>query len=286
MQELEKRRVKSVSPTKLLAWPVCSRPRFYLMTYDLKSQLIIQEGTKKDYFVLDSYHYLNTPLPPLKKVYTIRPRPTIRHHHASLIAVIVYSAPIRDLRARTAATEGFFKQPETLSDRLKLLNRNVLYICRVIVLPNYRRLGLASWLLLETLKKQTVPIVESLTPTPVNERWFNRLGFQVYYNRTPDPIRKLKKAFQKADISEKSYAVPWAVHRRINALSDDARFKLNRSLHDFLSKYRSHEHDEPGLKRTTYILSKLPYPNGYLLWFNPHIETNPVLDWINEQKSR
>ncbi|GAH92268.1 unnamed protein product, partial [marine sediment metagenome] len=45
------------------------------MSYDLKSQLNIQEGTKKDYLVLDDYHYLNTPLPPVKKIYTNRETP-------------------------------------------------------------------------------------------------------------------------------------------------------------------------------------------------------------------
>lgn len=266
------------------------------MTYNLKSQLTIQEGTKKEYDLLDRFCYLNTPLPPTKKIYVIRSKLATerdycagfrgpRYGHAELIGVIVYSTPLRDLKSRTAATDGFFKQPKSLSDRLKLLNEHVLYVSRLIILPSYHRLGLADWLWRETLKLQTVSVVESLTPMPVNEKWLTSLGFQIFYNPTPDSIRKLKNAFRKAKVSEKCFNVPAIAQERIDALVGDEKVKLDRSLHDFISKYRAHEHDDNGVKRTTYILSKIPYPNGYLIWFNPHIDRNPVLDWINEQKT-
>lgn len=267
------------------------------MTFDIKSQLTIQTGTVRDYRVLDDFHYLNTPLPPVKKIYTIRPKPALErwyckgftgpaYGHASLIAVIVYSTPLRDLITRTKATSGYFKQPETLSERLKLLNKEALYVSRLVVLPSYRHLGLADWLWRETLKLQTVSMIETMTPLPVNKEWLTSLGFQVHYSPTPQSIRRLKNAFRKARISEKCFTVPQIAQQRIDALLDDERVKLDRSLHDFLHNYRAHEHDEPGIKRTTYILGKLPYPNGYLVWFNPYIENNPVLTWINEQKTR
>lgn len=275
----------------LSKWAARCRPPFSIMTFDLKSQLTIQKGTISDYKVLDRFHYLNTPLPPVKAIYTICPKPvTDRNYcsgfqgpnygHAALIAVIVYSAPLRDLKARTTATGGFFKQPKTLSERLKLINKHALYVSRLVVLPSYRHLGLADWLWRETLKLQTVSIVESLTPLPVNEKWLKSLGFQIFYSPTPESIRRLKNAFRKARISEKCYTVPQIAQNRIDALNNDDRIRLDRSLHDFLSKYRAHEHDESGIKRTIYILSKLPYPNGYLIWFNPYLKHNPVLDWI------
>lgn len=267
------------------------------MTYDLKSQLSIEEGTKKDYFVLDQFHCLNTPLPPVKKIYTIRPRPATErwyckgfqgpaYGHADLIGVIVYSSPLRDLRARTKATDGYFKRPTTTSEQLRLLNKNVLYVSRLVLDPRYRRLGLADWLWRETLKLQTVPIVESMTPLPVRKEWLESLGFKIYYNPTPQSIRKLKKAFAKAKINPKCWNCAEIAQRRIDALVHDDKVKLDRSLHHFLSNYRQHEHDPNSIKRTMYILGKLPYPNGYLIWFNPYIDYNPVLDWIHKRTQR
>lgn len=264
--------------------------------YDLKSQLTIQEGTKRDYLVLNDYHYLNTPLPPIKKIYTIRPKPATEHWycsgfqgpaygHASLIAVIVYTSPLRDLRARTVATSGFFKQPATLSERLRLINKNILYVSRLVVDPRYRRLGLADWLWRETLKLQTIPIVESLTPVPVRTSWLESLGFQLYYSQTPAPIRKLKNAFKKAHITGSCLSIPEVAQRRVRCLLKDERIQLDRSLHDFLSKYRHREHMDKDLKRMIFILSKIPYPNGYLIWFNPKIKPHPVIEWINQRKN-
>ncbi|GAH28554.1 unnamed protein product, partial [marine sediment metagenome] len=132
----------------------------------------------------------------------------------------------------------------------------------------------------------TIPIVESLTPLPVRKEWLESLGFQLFYNRTPDTIRKLKNAFRKAGLSGSCLTIAEVAQKRIDCLVKDERIKLDRSLHDFLSKYRGHEHSENDVKRTAYILSKIPYPNGYLIWFNPRIKPHPVTDWINRQKTR
>lgn len=266
------------------------------MTYDLKSQLTIKVGTKLDYFLLDRYHCLNTPLPPVKKVYVIRAKRCAEYHwcknydwhgygHAELIGVIVYSTPLRDLRARTKATAGFFKQPKSLSDRLRLINKHISYVSRLVILPSYRLRGLGDWLWRETLKLQTTSVVESLTTMPVNEKWLNLLGFQVSYQPDPDSIRKLRNAFRRAHISDKCLTIPQIAQKRVDALLGDEKVKLERSIHDFMSKYRAREHMPNDIKRMTYILSKIPYPNGYLIWFNPYLDHNPVLDWINEQKT-
>lgn len=244
--------------------------------------------------VLKNYHYLNTPLPPHKYIYTIRPkkadpRETLSgfsgpaYGHASLIGVIVYSTPLRDLQARTKATRGYFKQPATMSERLKLLNKNVLYVSRLVMDPRYRRLGLADWLWRETLQLQTVPMVESLTPLPMRKEWLKSLGFELFYNRTPDSIRKVKNALTKAHITGSALSVPQISQKRIDCLLSDERIKLEHSLHEFLSKYRSHEHMPKDLQRMMFILSKIPYPNGYLIWLNPHIDYNPVRNWIEGQ---
>lgn len=261
----------------------------------LKNELTIQRGTLKEYKVLEDFCYLNTSIPLCKYVYTVRPKPLDpRTHcrgfsgpaggHASLIAVIIYSMPMRDLKARTTATAGFFKQTSSLSERLHLLNKHVLYVSRLVVDPRYRQLGIADWLWRETLKVQTVSMVESLTPLPVREDWLKSMGFRIYYSPTPQSLRKLKKAFAKAHLTGSCLTVAEVAQKRINALASDKMVKLDRSLHHFLSNYKSHEHDTNSLERTRYILSKLPYPNGYLVWFNTHIDDNPVLDWVTARK--
>ena len=208
-----------------------------------------------------------------------------RGHHAYTIGVIVYSCPFRDLKARTIATKSFFRQPFGTEAKLKLINQNIQYVSRLIIDPGYRHQGLADWLWSETLSRQTIPMIETLTTTPIRAAWLKRLGFRIYMNPPPNSIRKIKKAMHKAHLSGSALEIAEVAQKRIDRLLKDPKIKLDRSIHHFLSNFRNREHMTDGIERTMFVLSKIPYPNIYLVWFNPHIEQNPILKWIQRKST-
>jgi len=262
--------------------------------FSLKDELTIVSTTREDYNRMDIFNRLNTKLPPVKYIYAIKPKYLFdgsynkktdfpAAQHVETIGVIVYSMPLRDLKTRTTATRAYFKRPSTLSEQMKLLNRECLYVSRLIIDPRYAGQGLATWLWSETLKEQTVPMVESFSFIPVPQKWLEKLGFRVFLNPAPTSIRRLRKALKKAHITGSLLDIPKAAQERIDKLCSSDYVKLDRSLHHFLSNYKTHEHDQNSIERTLYILSKLSYPNRYLLWLIPHIKYKPVRNWFDNQ---
>lgn len=223
----------------------------------------------RDYKKLAEYHYETGCICPTTNIYTIRGR----GHHAKAfpdpIAVIVYRMPIPFLTARNTATDDYFKTPPTLSSKLKLINKHIRYIARLIVDPRFRKIGLATWLLKETLTTQTVPIIETLTPIDFTNKIFQKAGFQLYHSPATVRYTRLKKAILALGLTEDSFKNPTVVQERIDNLPKAKIYILNREFQIFINSYRRRSNMSPGLERTKFILSKMTFPQAYLIWYNP-----------------
>jgi hypothetical protein len=55
----------------------------------------------------------------------------------------------------------------------------------------------------------------------------------------------------------------------LDALTGQDKIDIEHTIATFLSKYRNASHVACGLKRSQFILSKVPPPQAYLIWFNP-----------------
>ncbi len=233
--------------------------------------LEIVPGTLSDFRSLAGYHYRTEAIWAPTDVYKIR---GIKGYHNAFpdpIAIIVYRMPLPDLRARTKATNSYFHAPKTLSERLTLVNHNIRYIARIIVDPRFRALGIATKLLTESLKLQTIPIVETLIPLDWTTKLFQKAGFKLYTTPAPPWYRRFIELLTNIGFENWEFLLPDTLHKRLEHLQPEEFDNTEKEIKAFIGHFRHRKTMPPGLERCKYILSKIPYPEAYLIWSNPRV---------------
>lgn len=179
--------------------------------------------------------------------------------------------PLPHFGARNVATDKFFLKERTGIGRLRLINKNIRYISRFIVDPRFQKLGIGTKLLTETLKRQSVPLVETQTPLDFTNKIFQKAGFHLHYTKTPTNYVRFLEVLQTIGLNEQATSCPPAVHHRISALSSEKRDWFEKEIVQFTNPFRHRKNMPHCLERTVYLCSKLPYPKAYLIWQNPDV---------------
>ena len=237
----------------------------------------VVKGEFRDYEALKEYHYIQTDPVCLRGIWKVRARSPYTRSFPDPLAVIVYMVPIREWTTRNIATDNYFLNWSRGGARQSVVNRNVTYLARIIVDPRFHKQGIASYLLEETLRLQTVPLVETMTPIDFTSRLFVRAGFKLYFQPTPIRYIRCQNALLSAGIPREIWHVPETVQLRIDSLSKHPHAELHKEIKTFIHTFHHHEYDKPGLERTRFLLSKIIYPNAYLLWKNPNVSLSPLL---------
>lgn len=232
-------------------------------------QLTITEGDRSDYLKLHRYHYCKQEPGQLTHVFCIRPRDHYRKYFPNPIGVHTFSMPMPNLRARTIATNGFFKIPKTRSEQMKLVNEKIRYASRIIIDPRFHNLGLAKWFIRDTLPKVGFPIIETLVPIDYTNRVFSKAGFEILHTPSPSYYRKLTDAISSMGLTVDFRLLPETFQKRLEKLVPEDRLFLEQTIEQFLSRFKSHHNMKPDINRAKFLLSKIFYPNCYLIWFNP-----------------
>jgi GNAT superfamily N-acetyltransferase len=188
------------------------------------------------------------------------------------ISVLVLTQPFPDISARSKATANFFHQYDDAAENLKMLNKFVLYLARLITDPRYLRKGLATFLLKETLKRLTIPMVETLTPIDFTNRMYTNAGFKLYYTPASRKYVRLMNAFKQVGLDVRDTTSHKLIDMRLELMPHDKKQLIEKEIVLFLAGYRNAQRFKPGPERTKFILSKVPPPEAYLLWHNPRNE--------------
>lgn len=234
--------------------------------------LEVVPGTLADYQKLAEYHYRTAEIRPFTNVYKVRARAPYNGAFPDPLAVIVYRLPVGELRVRSKATGDFFTKPTHRSDRLKLINQNIRYLCRIIVVPQFRRCGIATKLIAETVHLQNVPIVETLTPIDFTNVLFQKCGFEIRYQSAPPWYRRFTTSLRLIGLTDWNHLLPSTLHERLSRLGPELSDQIENEIKQFLHHFRRKETMPPGIERTEFILSKIPYPQAYLFWPNPALQ--------------
>lgn len=235
----------------------------------LEDALYIKHSNKKDYYNLAPYHYVKRSLGPTNQVYTLTPKNNQAKTHPDPIAVIVYARPMPHLKARNIATHGEFTKPNGRAAQLKLVNQKILYISRIIVDPRYRRCGLATWLLTDTLKMQTIHYVETLTPLDFTNNLFQKAGFKLYPSPAPRRYATFLAKLYEYGINEEIARHPLIAQKRLETLDPEQREDFYFRMKKFLEAYPNIEPHLWEPEALSFALYQLTYPQAYLLWRNP-----------------
>ena len=122
------------------------KPSNFRSTCTILDKIKINEGSATDYRKLAAFHYRSHHTPSPRKIFKAV-------LNGKVVGVIVYSFPAPVTQGRKEAFGG--KVPS-----IRLLNKVLSTISRVIVHPKYRSIGLGVKLVKETLPKASTPYVE------------------------------------------------------------------------------------------------------------------------------
>ncbi len=124
----------------------------------------------REYKALAKFHYVGSSLPPPRRIYAA-------YHEGRPVAVIVYSYPLPNHRARNLAFP-WLREVRDPGERMRLVNKHFTRISRVIVHPKYRGIGLGVKIVRETLPRAGTPIVETLAVMARFNPFFEKAGMR------------------------------------------------------------------------------------------------------------
>jgi hypothetical protein len=258
-------------------------------TCTVTRNLEIVPGTRADYESLSHYHYRESHLGPCAAIFALKApnfmlgvnpqdkpgglRETVSAGHLT-VGVIVYSMPTAGAQMRNIATGGVFAGLDK-STRLKLINKNIRTISRVIIEPRFRSLGLAVRLVRETMPIMNVPFVEALAVMGRANPFFEKAGLTRYDAPISASCVRLIEAFSAVGVDEQDLIDPQLVQQKMDSMLDTRCSMLDFiecEMTRFLQGYGQRRLMQPGIERTRFILSKLTDRPVYYLWKNTNSE--------------
>lgn len=239
------------------------------MTSQLLEQVETVEGTIIDYKKLAHYHYQPEIQGPATLIFKIVGKGENYYKLPDPISVIVYMQPFPEITARTNATADYFHQYNSAAESLKLLNQNVLYLSRLITDPRFRRQGLAKKLVKESLSLLDIPIVETLLPIDFTNQMYEKAGFEISYIPTNLAYKKLEAAIKAIGLDLNESLHPTLLYNRLKSLTGQQCIETEKAIALFLARFRNADRFGQSLERAKFILSKVPPPKVYAIWFNP-----------------
>ena len=234
---------------------------------------VIVEGTKHDYEILAAYHYQPKLTAPITRVWKLIGSGAYRDKLPDPLSVICYMQPFPEITARNKATAGYFHTASTRTDNLRLLNKCMLYLTRLITDPRFVRKGLATKLVRESLERLDIPLVEIMTPIDFTNHMYENCGFELHYTPAPQKYTRLMNAFNIVGLNIRETMPPEQIDYRLSRLPPAMSLYIEKEIAHFLGGFRYDQRLNPGPTRTRLILSKVPPPEAYLIWFNPHSTT-------------
>jgi hypothetical protein len=235
--------------------------------------LEIVRGTRADYESLSHYHYREGHPGAAVAIFALKGKFRTATK-LETVGVIVYSMPTAGAQMRNVATGGIFAGLDN-STRLKLINKNIRTISRVIIEPRFRSLGLAVRLVKETMSIMDVPFVEALAVMGRANPFFEKAGLTRYDVPISASCVRLIEAFSAVGIDKQDLIDPGVVQQKLDSMLDTRCSMLDfieSEMTRFLQSYGQRRLMQPGIERTRFILSKLTDRPVYYMWRNPQVE--------------
>jgi len=237
----------------------------------ITKKLRIVRGSLEAYKELSHYHYRDIRPGAFAGIFAIRPVKTLADSFGTeTVGVVAFRTPSAEVELRNIATGNLFTGFDRVT-HLALVNKNIRCIARLIIEPRFRGLGLASWLVRETMPQMNVPIVEGLSVMGAVNPFLERAGMRAYTAGMPARCVRLVEAFSVVGIEKRELIDPRKVQQRIDRLGRDKADFIEHEIKRFLESYGKRRNMPAGLERTRFVLSKLTERPVYYIWFNPKI---------------
>lgn len=231
-------------------------------------KLRIVRGSLKDYERFAHFHYRDIRPGAFAGIFAIRPVKTLAGSFGTeTVGVVAFRTPSAEVELRNIATGNLFSGFDRFT-HLALINKNIRCIARLIIEPRFRGLGLASWLVRETMPQMNVPIIEGLSVMGAVNPFLERAGMRAYTAKMPARCVRLAEAFSVVGIERRDLIDPREAQRKLEALEREKAEFIEREIRNFLESYGERRNSQAGLERTRFVLSKLTERPVYYIWFN------------------
>ena len=242
------------------------------MDCTIKKYLKIVEGSLADYESLARFHYRAGRVGAVARVYKIVDTHPMRSRIEPVVGIIIYTMPVPNVQMRNVATGGLFCKLGR-NAALDFINANLRTIGRVVIEPRYRSLGLAHWLIEETIHLLNVPYVEALAVMGKVNPFFQKAGMMKFEAAEQMRNVKLKQALSVVGIEERDFIDIERVHSKLQDLKPKGKAFIEKEIAAFLAAYGKKGRNLPdGQMRTEFVLSKLSDRPVYYLWRNADVK--------------
>ena len=185
-------------------------------TCTVTKSLQVVKGTRADYKSLSHYHYRESHPGAAVAIFALKGKFRTATK-LETVGVIVYSMPTAGAQMRNVATGECFAGLDK-GTRLKLINKNIRTISRVIIEPRFRSLGLAVRLVKETMPIMDVPFIEALAVMGRANPFFEKAGMTRYDAPPSANCVRLIEAFSTIGVDEQDLIDPTIVQRELDKL--------------------------------------------------------------------
>jgi GNAT superfamily N-acetyltransferase len=229
--------------------------------------LEIVEADIEAYNSLKAFHYRGDAMGPYKKIFAVKDRRKRKAgYFGEFVGVIIYGMPSVNQQLRNIATGNRYRFAGDKRASLDAINRDIRCITRVIIEPRFRGLGVASWLVRETLTRADVPIVEAVAVMGSVNPFFEKAGMQKFEAPLQQRCVRIQQALSMVGLEGNILLDPHEVNKRIENMNTLMQSFILVEMQKFLQAYGSGARIREGIDRTKYVLSRLTARPAYYFW--------------------
>jgi ABC-type lipoprotein export system ATPase subunit/GNAT superfamily N-acetyltransferase len=256
------------------------RFNFQAKPSSIHQSIAIRAGTRQEIEALELFHYRGRLSAFQYQEVFVAERTT--EYGSEVVGGIVYSSTFMNLRARNYVLPMY--SGATDSSKGEALNKEVLRISRVIVLPKFRGIGLASRIVKETMPLVNRPYVETLAVMARYNPFFEKAGMvrinapekrDLAYERALERLEQLGFNLDLLSSFEHTRAI--LEQLTPSELDEVRQFALRNNISDYFKKGMSLkpaiEHGDLDAIAQSFKLRKLRAV--YLIWKNPTFTNYP-----------
>ena len=174
----------------------------------LQRYMVIERAGIEAWRALSEFHYRHDRCGAVDRIFALRINPEaagqswfrLRVDPKRPVGVIVYMMPLPNVALRNRATNNRYVGLATQEMSLRLLNRELRCISRIVIHPQYRGISLAQYLVRETLPRAGTPLVEAMAAMGRVNPFFTKAGMTRYDGPLSPASERLGAAFEHLGI--------------------------------------------------------------------------------------
>lgn len=181
----------------------------------------------------------------------------MKHSSGRYAGIIVYSYPQANSAARNKVLANYY-QHFPANVKLKIINYELRTITRLVVLPEFRGVSLASELIRRTIPLTNMRFIEAATVMGNYSNCFARAGMKYYQHEQTAEKQTMQKQLENfgLDYSQEIEAIA----QQFQSLCQTQKQSLLKSMHSFCCHYqRSLRKQRPDIKQLNKYLAIIKF---------------------------